>query len=109
MRGGADGPALRAAASLGPDPAELLVSRSLADREDESLGDGPHHLPVPVPVPVPVVILACLRGGGFGGGHGVPFVTGRPLPTASANGRRQPPGRPGAPGYRAIGVRCWPD
>src|SRR5579859_8068459 len=107
MRGGANGPALRAAASLGPDPAELLVSRSLADREDESLGDGPHH--VPVPVPVPVVILACLRGGGFGGGHGVPFVTGRHPPTASVNVRRQPPGRPGAPSYRAIGVRCLPD
>jgi len=51
MRGGTDGPALRAAASLGPDPAELLVSRSLADREDESLGNGPHHFPSPAAGP----------------------------------------------------------
>ena len=79
VRGGVDGPAPRGAGSLGPGPPEFLVSRSLADREDKSVGDGPHHFPVPV------VILGWLLGGGFDVGHGAPFLTG----TASADRFRQ--------------------
>ena len=77
-------PALRGAARPGPGPPEHLVSRSLADREDESVCDGPHQFPVPV------VTLVCLvGGGGFGGAHGMPFSTGRHLtPSASVNVRR---------------------
>jgi hypothetical protein len=83
VRGGVDGPALRSTASLGLSPLDRLVSRSLADREDECVRDGPHQFPVAV------VVLVCLLGGGFGSGHGVPFLMGRHMtPTASGYVRR---------------------
>jgi hypothetical protein len=75
VRGSVDGSVLRGVARPGPGPPEHLVSRSLADREDESVRDSAHQFPVPIPV----VILVCLRGGGFVGGHGMPFLTGRHL------------------------------
>jgi hypothetical protein len=68
---------------LGLGPPDRLVSRSLADREDECVRDGPHQFPVAV------VVLVCLLGGRFGSGHDVPFLMGRHLtPAASGHIRR---------------------